>query len=154
MIDVGHYLQHAFEDWFGTKEALAFGEGNSQSILLIDDSPFFRNMLKPLLEVAGYAVTVAADAKEALQLRESGQAFDCIISDIEMPGMNGFELAQTIRSEGPWRETPIVALSSHATPKDFERGRSAGFTDYVAKFDRDGLIHALQETLHNGEIAA
>ena len=154
LLDVGHYLQQAFSDWFGTQESTAFGEGDNRSILLIDDSPFFRNMLSPLLEVSGYRVTLAQDAKEALQLRDGGVEFDCIISDIEMPGMNGFEFAKTVRSDGPWCQTPIVALSSHATPKDFERGRSAGFTDYVAKFDRDGLINALYETLHHGEIAA
>ena len=154
LVDVGHYLQQAFEDWFGTQETAAFGEGSSQNILLVDDSPFFRNMLQPLLEVAGYSVTTASDAQEALNLREQGQEFDCIISDIEMPGMNGFELARAIRTDGPWRETPIVALSSHATQKDFERGRTAGFTDYVAKFDRDGLITALSDTITHKEVAA
>lgn len=154
LVDVGHYLQQAFEDWFGSEDGSSFGEGANRSILLVDDSPFFRNMLKPLLEVAGYRVTTAADAGEALDLRERGREFDCIISDIEMPGMNGFELAEAIRTDGPWRETPIVALSSHASQKDFDRGRQAGFTDYVAKFDRDGLIQALFETISQRDVAA
>jgi two-component system chemotaxis sensor kinase CheA len=63
-----------------------------------------------------------------------------------MPGMNGFEFAQTIRSAGRWRNTPMVALSSHATPQDLDRGREVGFTDYIAKFDRDALLTTLSTT--------
>jgi two-component system chemotaxis sensor kinase CheA len=70
-----------------------------------------------------------------------------IVSDIEMPGMNGFEFARTARAHAKWQDTPMVALSSHATPEDFDRGREAGFNDYVAKFDRDALLQVLTETL-------
>jgi len=64
-----------------------------------------------------------------------------------MPGMDGFEFAQTVKNDGSWQNTPIVALTVHATPKDFERGRMAGFDDYVAKFDREALLNALSESL-------
>ncbi|MDP6567205.1 MAG: chemotaxis protein CheW [Alphaproteobacteria bacterium] len=147
MIDVGHFLTKAFSDWFGLNETGAFGHAQARKLLLVDDSPFFRNMLTPLLEVAGYQVTVAGDADEALALRESGAAFDCIISDIEMPGMSGFELAEQLKSDGLWQQTPIVALTSHVDPEDFERGRKVGFSDYVGKFDRDALLTTLSETL-------
>jgi len=154
MLDVGHFLSGAFADWFKTHDNSPFGSEASRRVLLVDDSPFFRNMLTPLLEVAGYQVTTAEDAEEALKLREDGEDFDCIISDIEMPGMNGFEFAQAVRSEGRWLETPLVALSSHTAPRDFERGRQVGFADYVAKFDRDALLHTLDQTLSVKEAAA
>jgi two-component system chemotaxis sensor kinase CheA len=64
-----------------------------------------------------------------------------------MPGMNGFEFASTVKKAGRWQNTPMVALSSHATPKDLERGRVAGFSDYVAKFDRDALLTTLAEAI-------
>ncbi|MBL6951747.1 MAG: chemotaxis protein CheW [Alphaproteobacteria bacterium] len=147
IIDVGHYLSAAFSDWFTSPDEAAFGEDDVRSLLLVDDSPFFRNMLTPLLEVAGYKVTVAANGDEALALREKGVAFDCIVSDIEMPGMNGFELAEQVKSDSRWQETPIVALSSHVNPKDLERGRNVGFSDYVGKFDRDALLSTLSQTL-------
>jgi two-component system chemotaxis sensor kinase CheA len=147
LLDVGHYLSQAFADWFNTRETASYGESNGRRLLLVDDSPFFRNMLAPLLEVAGYEVTTAEDASEALMLREEGAVFDCIVSDIEMPGMSGFEFAQAVRSDDRWQRTPLVALSSHATSKDFERGRQVGFSDYVAKFDRDALLNTLSETL-------
>jgi len=154
MLDVGHYLSLAFSDWFNTGETPSFGHTEERRLLLVDDSPFFRNMLAPLLQVAGYDVTTAPDAKEALKLLEEGEAFDCIVSDIEMPGMSGFEFAQTVRGNDRWQGLPMVALSSHATPRDFERGRSVGFTDYVAKFDRDALLSTLTQTLASKEVAA
>ena len=69
-----------------------------------------------------------------------------IVSDIEMPDMNGFELAEAIRAERAGRTLPIIALSSITAPATIERGRQAGFHDFVAKFDRQGLIAALKES--------
>ena len=57
------------------------------------------------------------------------------------------QFAETVRNSTRWQDTPIVALSSHATPKDIDRGRKVGFSDYVAKFDRDALLATLSETL-------
>ncbi len=80
-------------------------------------------------------------------LRESGQGFDIIVSDIEMPGTSGIDFAKACRSDERWKETPIVALSSYTTANDMNRGRDAGFTDYVAKFDREALLAALSQSL-------
>ena len=63
-------------------------------MLLIDDSPFFRNMLTPVLQAAGYQVTAAASAPEALAMLKDGRAFDVVVTDIEMPEMDGFEFAR------------------------------------------------------------
>ncbi len=62
-----------------------------------------------------------------------------------MPEMNGFEFAEAIRSDRRMETMPIIALSSLISPAAIERGRQAGFHDYVAKFDRPGLIAALKE---------
>ncbi|CAK0758185.1 two-component system, chemotaxis family, sensor kinase CheA [uncultured Gammaproteobacteria bacterium] len=149
VIDAGHYLLQAYKDWFGSASGEAFEEEQQQQrVLLVDDSPFFRNLLTPLLNVAGYHVTATHSAQDALNMAESGEMFDIIVSDIEMPGMTGLEFAQAVRKSGPWRETPMVALSSHATPRDLDRGRQAGFNDYVAKFDRDALLFSLSQTLN------
>ena len=148
LIDAGHFLTQAFGDWFGALDEETFGEEErAKRVLLVDDSSFFLNLLTPLLSVAGYEVTSVESVDRALALREAGGAFDVIVSDIEMPGMNGFEFAEAVRSGGSWQETPMVALSSHATDKDFERGREVGFNDYVAKFDRDALLQTLAHTL-------
>ena len=155
VIDTGHYLAQAYQDWFGKEQEGAFGEDSLHRVLLVDDSPFFRNLLAPLLTVAGYTVTTADNAADALKLQEEGSVFDVIVSDIEMPGMNGFDFAAAVRREGGlWSGVPFIALSSHATPRDIERGRMVGFTDYVAKFNREALLATLQQTLSSVKVSA
>jgi len=143
VIDVGHFLPMAFADWFSRKEMRP--SATSQSVLLVDDSAFFRNMLAPVLKAAGYRVRVAPNAAEGLTALRSGQVFDVVLTDIEMPDMNGFEFAETIRADAHFASMPIIALSAMVSPAAIERGRQAGFHDYVAKFDRPGLIAALKE---------
>jgi two-component system chemotaxis sensor kinase CheA len=142
VVDVGHFLPMAFADWFSRKEMRV--SAGAQSILLVDDSAFFRNMLAPVLKAAGYKVRVAVNAQEGLAALRN-QEFDVILTDIEMPDMNGFEFAETIKADQKLASTPIIALSSMISPAAIERGRQAGFHDYVAKFDRPGLIAALKE---------
>jgi two-component system chemotaxis sensor kinase CheA len=143
VIDVGHFLPMAFADWFSRREMRP--SVTAQSVLLVDDSAFFRNMLAPVLKAAGYRVRVAPNAQEGLSALRSGQTFDVVLTDIEMPDMNGFEFAETIRADQHLSSMPIIALSSMVSPAAIERGRQAGFHDYVAKFDRPGLIAALKE---------
>ncbi|OSQ39656.1 chemotaxis protein CheW [Thalassospira mesophila] len=143
LIDAGYYLELAFSDWFGTEETT----GEKKKVLLVDDSPFFRNLLTPMLSVSGFKVTSVESAEQAIELKNNGAIFDAIISDIEMPGMNGFEFAESLQNDEAWGEVPIIALSSHTSEEDFERGRRAGFSDYVAKFDREALVSTLIQTL-------
>ncbi|MES2165611.1 MAG: hybrid sensor histidine kinase/response regulator [Pseudomonadota bacterium] len=143
VIDVGHFLPMAFADWFSRKEMRL--SATAQTVLLVDDSAFFRNMLAPVLKAAGYRVTVAQNGHEGLAVLRSGNQFDVVLTDIEMPDMNGFEFAEAIRADRRMEAVPIIALSSVVSPAAIERGRQAGFHDYVAKFDRPGLIAALKE---------
>src|SRR6202051_841463 len=143
VIDVGPFLPMAFADWFSRREMRP--SLSAQSVLLVDDSAFFRNMLAPVLKAAGYKVRVAPSAQEGLVALRSGQSFDVVLTDIEMTEMKGFEFAETIRADQHLTAMPIIALSSMVSPAAIERGRLAGFYDYVAKFDRPGLIAALKE---------
>jgi two-component system chemotaxis sensor kinase CheA len=152
IIDAGFYLTQASANWFGSRAPHSAQREGDRRVLLVDDSPFFRNLLTPLLTAAGYAVTSVDSADRALALCEAGEDFDAIISDIEMPGMDGFSFAAAVRNTGRWQSKPLVALSSHATPQDLDRGRAVGFDDYVAKFDREALLASLDEALaaHRG----
>lgn len=154
VVDVGYFLQQASHDWFKDHGPEPFEEGyreeaeRQKRVLLVEDSPFFRNMLTPLLNAAGYRVTATESAKQALVLCDQGQEFDVIVSDIEMPEMSGFEFAKRVKDNSNWQNTPLVALSSHATPQDMDRGMEAGFSRYIPKFDRDTLLSTLTETLY------
>jgi two-component system chemotaxis sensor kinase CheA len=151
IIDVGHFLPLAFEDWFRRKEKPS--QHRAHTVLLVDDSPFFLNMLTPVLQAAGYLVTTAGSARDALALLRDGRPFDVVITDIEMPDMNGFQLAESVRADPRTAELPVIALSSVVSAEAIERGRRVGFHDYVAKFDRQGLIAALKEQTEVGRAA-
>lgn len=153
VVDIAYFLGNVNKNWFKDHDDTPFDDHSNKSsnrrrqVLLIDDSPFFRNMLTPLLSVAGYEVTTLDSAAAALKLCEDGALFDVIISDIEMPDINGFEFARRIKSGSNWAHIPLVALSSHATPQDIDHGMSVGFSRYVAKFDKDTLLYTLSQTL-------
>jgi two-component system, chemotaxis family, sensor kinase CheA len=146
LIDTGYWLTQASQDWFrGTAQ---HGKRDRQPrVLAVEDNDFFRQLLVPTLAAAGYQVTALASAAAALRLREAGTMFDVILSDIEMPQMNGYEFARAVRAEGLWANLPMIALSARADPADVELGREAGFTDYVAKFERDALAESLKQCL-------
>ncbi|HEY4075521.1 MAG TPA: chemotaxis protein CheW [Rhizomicrobium sp.] len=143
VVDIGHFLTQAFTDWFEVSALHA----TTRRALLVDDSPFFRNLVAPLLTSANWKVTTASDGVEALKLREDGQQFDVIISDIEMPNLDGLALASAIRSDKRWSEVPLIALSSHAEEGDINAGRSAGFDEYLAKSDQARLQESLTRAI-------
>ena len=152
ILDIGHYFPKAFDDWFRRPETANLGY--ARRVLLVDDSAFFRNMLTPVLAADGYSVTAVDSAAEALKLCSEGVEFDIIVSDIEMPEMDGFGLADTLSSNSNWSDVPIVALSSHTSPAVIERARDANFVDFVGKFDREGLMEVIKQTVETvGEAA-
>ncbi|MEW6450525.1 MAG: hybrid sensor histidine kinase/response regulator [Pseudomonadota bacterium] len=143
ILDVAHFLPLAYEDWFRRKDSHT--KDSKRTLLFVDDSAFFRNMLTPVLKAAGYDVTAVTGAQEALTLLKNGRNFDVLVTDIDMPGMDGFALAEAIRQEKRFSDLPIIALSSYSSSESIERGREVGFHDYVAKFDRQSLVAALKE---------
>lgn len=148
VIDVAYYLGLAFADWLKSRDLSDDAAPTAGAkVLLIDDSDFFRNMLRPVLTVSGYQVKAVSSAAAALALMEDGMMFDLIISDIEMPDMNGFEFAAEVKKDSKWSDTPLVALSSLATERDISRGHEAGFDDYIAKFDKETLLRSLAQQL-------
>jgi len=143
IIDVGHFLPQAFEDWFRRRDLKAARQ--TRSVLLVDDSAFFRDLLAPLIKAAGYRVVAAASAADALAALKSDARFDLIVTDIDMPDMDGFALAEAVRAIPAATAIPIIALATMVSAETVERGRAVGFHDFVAKFDRAGLVAAIKE---------
>ena len=145
IIDTGHWLTLAFEDWF--ENAGGSGDGVGARLLVVEDSPFFRQMLVPSLVAAGFIVTAVASAAKALALARAGTQFDAIVSDIEMPDMDGIAFVTQLRADSPWMDLPVIALTGLTSPAQIEAGRTAGFTDYVRKSDRGALLVSLRQCL-------
>jgi two-component system chemotaxis sensor kinase CheA len=144
IVDTVHWLSQAGQDWF---KANPTGRKGAARLLVVEDSAFFRNMLIPAMSSAGYHVTAVNGALEALAMRNAGAMFDAIISDIEMPGMDGLAFVRAARIDGAWSGLPMIALSGRANPTDVEIGLAAGFTHYMPKFDREALLDRLQRCL-------
>ena len=104
-------------------------------------------MLSPLLTSAGYRVTTASSARDALFLLSKGAMFHAMVTDTDMPEMDGYTLARTIKRDGRHAFLPIIALSTHAAPIIIEAAAASGMCGVVAKFDRAGLLAILKANL-------
>ncbi|MFC0409039.1 hybrid sensor histidine kinase/response regulator [Roseomonas elaeocarpi] len=143
ILDCSWWLAQAGGNWFGKSAGKAAGP----RLLVVEDSGFFRGLVVPALSAAGYEVTAVDTGAQALRLRDAGEIFDVIVSDIEMPELDGLGLARAVREGGLWAELPMIALSSRIEPEAVRRGRDAGFSDYVGKFNREALLLSLEQCL-------
>jgi two-component system chemotaxis sensor kinase CheA len=114
-------------------------------VLVVDDSITTRTMEKNILEAHGYRVTVACSGTDALQ-RLAEADYDLIVSDVEMPGMTGFELTAAIRRNERTKGTPVIIVSSLATDEDKRLGLKAGAQAYIVKgnFDQGALLETVE----------
>lgn len=115
-------------------------------VLVLDDSEDTAEMLKTLLEASGASVVAASAGKEALRIADQSD-FDVILSDISMPGMDGFEFVRKVKSSGRNSNVPIFALTGFGRPEDIQRARAAGFKGHLTKpLDFEFLIETLRNT--------
>ena len=153
IIDVSHFVRRASANWF---EPQRLAMRRAEPIMLIDDSAFFRNLIAPVVRSAGYDPVVFGCAREAIAALEAGLSPRVIVTDVDMPGMDGFQFAQYVRSTDRLAQVPIVALTGLVNADAIAKARALGFADYIGKLDRAGLIATLQEFVGptNRELAA
>jgi two-component system chemotaxis sensor kinase CheA len=102
-------------------------------------------LLKSILESAGYTVKTAVDGMEAFTLLRA-ESFDLLVSDVEMPRLNGFDLTAKIRADKKLAELPVVLVTARETREDRERGIDVGANAYIVKssFDQSHLLDAVR----------
>ena len=150
ILDTGFWLKRAFKDWFVAEPGT---RTQQPRVLVVEDSAFFRNLIIPALSTAGYKVTAVDSPMAALAMRSAGQSFELIISDIEMPEMDGLAFVRDIRARGPWTDLAVLALTGHTSARAVEEGREAGFDGYIPKFDKEILLEAAAAALSLGRAA-
>lgn len=125
-------------------------------ILIVDDSLSVRRVLTNLIRSAGWSSTQAKDGMEALDvLNRSPKAPDCILLDIEMPRMDGYELTHTLRSMEAFRKVPIIMLTSRSGEKHRARAFELGATDYLVKpYQDDAMLSAVRRVIADARIEA
>jgi two-component system, chemotaxis family, sensor kinase CheA len=114
-------------------------------VLVVDDSITTRTMERNLLEAAGYKVEVASNGQEAWTILK-GQHFDLLVSDVDMPRMNGFDLTARIRADPKLADLPVVLVTALESRDDKERGIEVGANAYVIKsgFDQSKLLEIIR----------
>ncbi|HEX8560479.1 MAG TPA: response regulator [Pyrinomonadaceae bacterium] len=119
-------------------------DGRLRRVLVVDDAPDVTEMLALMMTYAGYEVQTAFSAPEALDVARA-HSFDAVISDIGMPGMNGYQLAEALRATPGYESTPLIAVTGFVHYEDRERARRAGFDDFHHKpINPSALIDALR----------
>ncbi len=127
------------------------GEGivRRGSVLVVDDSNLTRSLVQTAVEKAGFQVTPAASGEEALEVL-AGQSFDLMITDVEMPGMNGMELSHRVRNDPRTEDLPILVLTASRDRSHREMGRGIGVDGYLTKpFSHEKLVVALENALNS-----
>ncbi|MCI0447241.1 response regulator, partial [bacterium] len=123
-------------------------EAKKKSILVVEDSITARTLVKNILETAGYNVKTAIDGVDAFTILRT-EVFDLVVSDVDMPRMNGFDLTAKIRADKKLAELPVVLVTALESREDRERGIDVGASAYIVKssFDQSNLLEVVQRLI-------
>ena len=122
-------------------------EGNGETILIVDDSPSMREMIRFTLKSAGYRVIAATDGVEAMQYANQNSV-NLVVTDINMPNMDGITLIQELRKLDSYKFTPILTLTTEGGDDLKQDGKDAGATGWIVKpFDPDSLLKVVKRVL-------
>ncbi len=148
MIDMFEIVKTLNPDWFIERESvtrLTKKSPESVTLLFAEDSAFFRNQVKSFFEEEGFKVIAAEDGAKAWELLEElGDAIQGVVTDLEMPVLDGFELAKRIKNSPKYGHLPVIALTSLASESDIKKGKQAGIDSYEIKLDREQLVNVVR----------
>ena len=149
LVNVFEMAQTLFPQWFVEREQIVIEttiDSEPPTILIAEDSKFFRNQVKGYMTEVGYKVIEAEDGVEAWdKLHEYGDLIAMLVTDIEMPNMNGFELTEKIRRDDKYAKLPIIALTTLASAEDMAKGQSVGVNEYHIKLDKERLMVSVHD---------
>ncbi len=145
-IDIYRLVEKAEPDWFIERRKNAPSPQERKRILLVEDTVFFQQLVKGYLEADGYEVFTAENGKRALEVLHD-TTVDLIVSDIEMPIMNGWTFMKAVRAEEALQTIPSLALTSLDSEIDKERTYEAGFNGHETKIEREQLLVRVAELM-------
>lgn len=146
LIDLHELVRGVHPDWFQLAEPVAAAADEAPMILVAEDSDFFRKQLVGYFEGEGYRVVGCEDGLVAWNTLQSRQHdIELVVTDIEMPNLDGLQLAERIRNDPNFERLPILAVSSLAGEDDIRRGQAVGVTEYHVKLDREQLVAAVAQ---------
>jgi two-component system, chemotaxis family, sensor kinase CheA len=148
LVDIYEIVRALNPQWFEEPKVTQDEEGKSATILFAEDSSFFRNQVKGSMEKEGFNVIEAEDGVIAWDLLEKhADEISIVVTDIEMPNMDGFALAKKIKTDPAYSHLPVIALTTLAGEEDINRGKQVGIDDYQIKLDREKLMRSIHSYL-------
>ncbi len=148
MVNIFGIVETLNPNWFEKKNTVMVSESKAATVLYAEDSNFFRSQVMEYLKEDGYNVIEAEDGVIALDLIEKHvDEISLVITDIEMPNMDGFELTSRIRSDERYKHLPVIALTTMASDDDIKRGGEVGIDDYQIKLDKEKLMKSVYNHL-------
>ncbi|WP_046868823.1 hybrid sensor histidine kinase/response regulator [Microvirga massiliensis] len=140
LVNVAHYLSMIGASWGRS----ASKEVGTKTLLLVDSSPFFRDMLAPVLKASGYRVHAASGAQDALTQLAGGLKVDVVVTALELPDHSGLDLVAALRGNGH-SAMPVIGLTVSEDSEQIALAHKLNVTDMISKVDRRGLLSALAE---------
>jgi two-component system chemotaxis sensor kinase CheA len=147
LVDIFEIMRILNPQWF--EDHAAYAEIGADdlvvpTILIVEDSNFFRNQVKGYMEEAGFNVLEGEDGVAAWNiLEEQGDSVAMVVTDIEMPNMDGFTLTEKIKTDGRFKHLPVIALTTLAADEDIARGKTVGVDEYHIKLDKERLMESV-----------
>jgi two-component system chemotaxis sensor kinase CheA len=145
VLDVGKLLGGILQK-ASTLNLMEPEKAKSTQVLFVEDSMFFRNLTIPFLTEVGLQVTSATDGVEALKILEKNN-FDIIITDIEMPNMDGFQLAESVRAIERFNHVPIYAFTANTSDNFAKKAKDCGMNGYIIKTERNKLLATISSII-------
>jgi two-component system chemotaxis sensor kinase CheA len=144
LLDINELFGAGEDKWFSSDNSLT----TKEKILLVEDTAFFSRLIRNFLESSGYEVFTAENGLEALSVLESNSV-DLIVSDIEMPVMDGWRFIQSIRNHPRYKHIPAMALSALSSLESMEKSKQMGFDTHEVKIDKDRMIASVRTLLNS-----
>nr|WP_319396027.1 chemotaxis protein CheW [uncultured Desulfobacter sp.] len=148
LVDIFELVKTLNPEWFEAEAqaAASMAEDGEKIILFAEDSAFFRNQVKKFMEEDGFKVIEAEDGLIAWELlKERSEEIDLIVTDLEMPNMDGFEFTKRVKTDPQYSHLGVIALTSLASEAHIEKGKSVGIDEYEIKLDREKLMAVIRQ---------
>ncbi len=155
ILDVYEIVEKIYPDWIRDTTLTVPGavkanlsEGEKPLVLVAEDSTFFRKQVVNYIEGAGYKVIAGEDGEAAWKLMvESTEKVDLLVTDIEMPNLDGYGLVARVRADSNYADIPVIAVTSLAGDENMAKGKAVGINDYQVKLDKEMLLESIQKFL-------
>ena len=135
------------------QDSVRGGDADGVTILVAEDSDFFRGQIQRLIEGVGYKVLTADDGQSAWEMLDShASEISLVTTDIEMPRLDGLGLTKRIRADSRFTELPIIALSTLASEEEMAHGLAMGLSEYQVKLDQDQLLESIGKALRGADL--